>query len=150
MTLKNKVPPPLVTLLFGGLIYYSPALLPSVNFKWQGLLALIILVVALGIIAMAVATFRRLQTTVNPLQPKSASALATSGIFSYSRNPMYLGMLLILIALSLHMGAVASILLIPGFIIYISILQIAPEELAMSELFGGEFADYCHRVRRWL
>jgi len=150
MTLKNKVPPPLVTLLFGGLIYYSSALLPSVTFRWQGLLALLVLIVALGVIATAVATFRRLQTTVNPLQPKSASALATSGIFSYSRNPMYLGMLLILIALSLHMGAVASILLIPGFIIYISILQIAPEEQAMSELFGGEFADYCHRVRRWL
>lgn len=150
MTLKNKVPPPLVTLLFGGLIYYSSALLPSVTFRWQGLLALLVLIVALGVIATAVATFRRLQTTVNPLQPKSASALATSGIFSYSRNPMYLGMLLILIALSVYTGALASVLLLPSFVAYIWIMQIAPEEQAMSELFGDEFSDYCHRVRRWL
>ncbi|MGB1158129.1 MAG: methyltransferase family protein [Porticoccaceae bacterium] len=150
MTLKNKVPPPLITLFFGGLIYYTSALLPSVTFGWQGLLALIILVVALGIIVMAVATFRQLQTTVNPLLPKSASALATSGIFSYSRNPMYLGMLLILIALSVYTGALASVLLLPSFVAYIWIMQIAPEEQAMSELFGDEFTDYCHRVRRWL
>jgi len=150
MTLKNKVPPPLVTLIFGGLIYYSTALLPSINFKWQELLALLLLIVALSVIASAVATFRRLQTTVNPLQPKSASALATSGVFKYSRNPMYLGMLFVLIALSVYTGALASVLLVPGFIAYISIMQIEPEEQAMSELFGGEFTDYCHRVRRWL
>lgn len=114
------------------------------------MLALLVLIVALGVIATAVATFRRLQTTVNPLQPKSASALATSGIFSYSRNPMYLGMLLILIALSVYTGALASVLLLPSFVAYIWIMQIAPEEQAMSELFGDEFSDYCHRVRRWL
>ncbi len=150
MTLKNKVPPPLVTLFFGGLIYYSTALLPSMTFRRQGLLALLILIVALSVIVAAVATFRQLQTTVNPLQPKSASALATSGIFGYSRNPMYFGMLLILIALSVYTGAVASVLLLPVFILYISIMQIAPEEQAMGELFGSEYIDYCDQVRRWL
>jgi len=150
MTLKNKVPPPLVTLFFGGLIYCSTALLPSVIFWRQGLLALLILIVALSVIVAAVVTFRQLQTTVNPLQPKSASALATSGIFRYSRNPMYFGMLLILIALSVYIGAVASVLLLPAFILYISIMQIAPEEQAMGELFGSEYIDYCDQVRRWL
>lgn len=150
MNLKNKLPPPLVTLFFAGLVYYSTALIPSVSFRWQGALALIVLIVGLGVIATAVVTFRRLQTTVNPLQPKSASALAISGIFGYSRNPMYLGMLFILFALSVYTGAVASVLLLPSFMAYISIMQIAPEEQAMNELFGSEFTDYCSRVRRWL
>ena len=91
-----------------------------------------------------------LQTTVNPLQPTKATSLAISGIFRLSRNPMYLGMLLILIAVSLASGAVAGLLLLPAFIAYITFFQILPEELAMQELFSDQYADYCKKVRRWI
>ena len=104
----------------------------------------------IAIILAAILNFRRLHTTVNPLQPSMASSLATSGIFRLSRNPMYLGMLLILMAVSLASGAVAGLFLLPAFIAYILFFQILPEEQAMRELFSDQYADYCKKVRRWI
>lgn len=150
MKLKNKIPPPLVTLFFGLIIYYSTELIPSVSFKYQALIATIILILGVAVMLIAVLTFRRLQTTINPLQPDKATSLAISGIFRLSRNPMYLGMLLILIAVSLASGAVAGLFLLPAFIAYISFFQILPEEKAMRELFSDQYADYCKKVRRWI
>lgn len=150
MSLKNKIPPPLVTLIFGAMIYYSTALIPSVSFKYQCLLAALVVIMGIAIILAAILTFRRLQTTVNPLQPTKATSLAISGIFRLSRNPMYLGMLLILMAVSLASGAVAGLLLLPVFIAYITFFQILPEEQAMRELFSDQYADYCKKIRRWI
>ena len=150
MSLKNKIPPPLVTLFFGVMIYYSTALIPSVLFKYQCLLAVLVLMLGIAIMLAAILTFRRLQTTVNPLKPSMATSLAISGIFRLSRNPMYLGMLLILMAVSLASGAVAGLLLLPVFIAYISFFQILPEEQAMRELFSDQYAEYCKKVRRWI
>lgn len=150
MNLKTKIPPPLVTIVFGILIYYSTEIIPSVTFTFQGFLGALFLIAGLGVMISAILTFRRLQTTINPLQPNTASSLASTGVFKLSRNPMYLAMLLILIALALYTGAVASIFLLPGFIIYISVFQIVPEEQAMRELFSEAYADYCEQVRRWI
>ena len=150
MSLKNKIPPPLVTLFFGVMIYYSTALIPSVSFKYQCLLAVLVLMLGIAIMLAAILTFRRLQTTVNPLKPSMATSLAISGIFRLSRNPMYLGMLLILMAVSLASLAVAGLLLLPVFIAYISFFQILPEEQAMRELFSDQYAEYCKKVRRWI
>jgi protein-S-isoprenylcysteine O-methyltransferase Ste14 len=102
------------------------------------------------IILAAILSFRRLQTTINPLQPDKATSLVVSGIFRLSRNPMYLGMLLILIAVSLASGAVVGLFLLPAFIAYISFFQILPEEKAMRELFSDQYAEYCKKVRRWI
>ena len=146
MTLNNKIPPPLVTLFFGTMIYYSTAFIPSVSFKYQCLLAVLVLIIGFTIILAAILTFRRLQTTINPLQPTEATSLAISGIFRLSRNSMYLGMLLILIAVSLASGAIAGLLLRPVFIAYISFFQFLPEEQAMPELFSDQYAEYCKKV----
>lgn len=150
MSLKNKIPPPLVTLFFGAMIYYSTALIPSVSFKYQCLLAVLVLIMGIAIILAAILTFRQLQTTINPLQPNKATSLAVSGVFRFSRNPMYLAMLLILVALSLASGALAAVFLLPGFVIYISIFQIVPEEQAMEKLFSDQYLKYCKKVRRWI
>ena len=150
MSLKNKVPPPLVTLIFGLIIFYSTELIPSVSFKYQALIATIILILGIVVMLFAILTFRRLQTTINPLQPDKATSLATSGVFELSRNPMYLGMLLILMAISLASGAIASLFILPAFITYISFFQILPEEQAMRELFPDHYDDYCKKVRRWI
>jgi protein-S-isoprenylcysteine O-methyltransferase Ste14 len=150
MSLKNKIPPPLVTLFFGVVIYYSTALIPSVSLKYQCLLAVLVLIMGITIILAAILSFRRLQTTINPLQPDKATSLVVSGIFRLSRNPMYLGMLLILIAVSLASGAVVGLFLLPAFIAYISFFQILPEEKAMRELFSDQYAEYCKKVRRWI
>ena len=150
MNLKNKIPPPLVTLLFGMGIYFSTELMPPLAFKYQGTLAITVLTIGLVIMVSAILTFRQLQTTINPLQPNKATSLAVSGVFRFSRNPMYLAMLLILVALSLASGALAAVFLLPGFVIYISIFQIVPEEQAMEKLFSDQYLKYCKKVRRWI
>lgn len=150
MNLKNKIPPPLVTLLFGMGIYFSTELIPPLAFKYQGTLAIMVLTIGLVIMVSAILTFRQLQTTINPLQPNKATSLAVSGVFRFSRNPMYLAMLLILVALSLASGALAAVFLLPGFVIYISIFQIVPEEQAMEKLFSDQYLKYCKKVRRWI
>jgi protein-S-isoprenylcysteine O-methyltransferase Ste14 len=150
MNLKNKIPPPLVTLLFGMGIYFSTELIHPLAFKYQGTLAITVLTIGLVIMVSAILTFRQLQTTINPLQPNKATSLAVSGVFRFSRNPMYLAMLLILVALSLASGALAAVFLLPGFVIYISIFQIVPEEQAMEKLFSDQYLKYCKKVRRWI
>jgi protein-S-isoprenylcysteine O-methyltransferase Ste14 len=150
MNLNNRVPPPLVAILAGIIIYSSTKLISPVTFKFQGLIAVSVLVIGLTIMLSAINTFRQLQTTINPLKPKQATKLATNGVFKLTRNPMYLAMLIILIAFSVATGALAGLLLVPGFMLYITYFQILPEERAMAELFPDQFTRYCERVRRWL
>jgi protein-S-isoprenylcysteine O-methyltransferase Ste14 len=104
-------------------------------------------------IAIAVAgvrEFRRASTTVNPMTPAAASAMVRSGIFRYTRNPMYLGMLLMLAGWAVWLASVAAAAVLPVFVLYMNRLQIEPEERALASRFGGEFEDYRRSVRRWL
>jgi protein-S-isoprenylcysteine O-methyltransferase Ste14 len=99
---------------------------------------------------LAAGLFREHQTTVNPLKPETASQLVTSGVFSLSRNPMYLGMLLILVALSIRFNPMGGILTCTVFIGFITKFQIIPEEIAMQKLFSEKFNSYCKNTRRWI
>lgn len=89
-------------------------------------------------------------TTVSPLQPEGASSLVTSGVFRWSRNPMYLGMTLMLVTLSLYLNTAISVL--PGlvFLWVINRYQIPNEEAALSSTFSKEYEQYKQHVRRWL
>ena len=100
--------------------------------------------------AVSVFAFLRARTTVTPLKPEKASTLVVSGLYRVSRNPMYLGMLILLIGWTLWLGNPASLLLLPVFVIYVTVFQIKPEEAALSEKFGSDFDAYRRRVRRWL
>jgi protein-S-isoprenylcysteine O-methyltransferase Ste14 len=104
----------------------------------------------LAIFLSAVKSFRRQKTTVNPLEPKQASSLVTSGIFKFSRNPMYLGMLIILLSISFKFNLIGGIITSLFFYIFITKFQIISEEIAMNELFGNEFIDYSKKTRRWI
>ena len=84
------------------------------------------------------------------MEPRQASSLVSSGIFKYSRNPMYLGMLIILLALSFKFNLVGGIVISLFFYLFITKFQILPEEEAMNELFGDEFTEYSNRTRRWI
>lgn len=95
-------------------------------------------------------SFRRARTTVNPLQPEATTALVTSGIYRFTRNPMYLGFALFLVAWAVWFAFPWSLLGVFGFVAYMSRYQIIPEERALAALFGSEFDRYRHRVRRWL
>lgn len=100
--------------------------------------------------AAGVASFIRARTTVNPMHPERASRLVTSGIYSVTRNPMYAGLLLLLAAYGLWLSHPLAFLLTPLFVLWMNRFQIRPEEAALREKFGVEFAEYAKKVRRWL
>ena len=105
----------------------------------------------MAIAGAGVVGFRKAQTTVNPLSPEQATSLVSGGIYRFTRNPMYLGMLLVVIASGIfwqHLVALAVGAVF--FFAYINRFQITPEEQAMEKLFGDEFRTYCERARRWL
>ena len=112
----------------------------------------VVLVAALGFtVAIAgVAAFRKAHTTVDPFHPDKSSSLVTQGIYRHSRNPMYLGMLLVLMAWALYLSSGLSVILSFLFVPYMSRFQIMPEERVMREKFGEEFDRYCNAVRRWM
>lgn len=97
-----------------------------------------------------VVSFRRAKTTVNPLRPGTASSLVDSGIYRFTRNPMYLGFALFLAAWAAYLASPAALLGVAAFVLYIDRLQIQPEERALSALFGEAFERYRKRVRKWI
>jgi protein-S-isoprenylcysteine O-methyltransferase Ste14 len=97
-----------------------------------------------------VVSFRRAKTTVNPLKPETASALVSSGIYRVSRNPMYVGFALFLIAWAVYLSSPWALAGVIGFVLYINRFQIQPEERALAALFGAEFEHYKNSVRKWV
>lgn len=149
---EHRIPPPLVAAGFAGLMWLVSRYVPGIGLDAAGKLATALLLVALGaFFALAgVVAFRRARTTVNPLKPETASALVTTGIYRYSRNPMYVGFALFLLAWAVYLASPVALLGVAGFVLYMNRLQIAPEESALQALFGPQFDAYRARVRRWL
>ena len=148
--MNNRIPPPIVTLIGGISIYYSKSFFNQfLNFSNNGI-SLFLLILGLIVFISAVRSFRKQKTTVNPLRPKQASSLVTSGIFRFSRNPMYLGMLIILLSISFKFNLLGGIIISLLFFIFITKFQIYPEEEAMNELFGDKFTQYSNTTRRWI
>ncbi len=99
----------------------------------------------LGLIA-----FHKSRTTINPLRPERTSALVTGGIYRITRNPMYVGMALLLLAWAVYLSALLPLIGVPVFMLYITCFQIRPEERVLRGIFGEEFLRYEARARRWL
>ena len=95
--METKIPPPIVTLVFIFLIGFSNRLIEPFNFEYQMPLGIIIIIFGLLVLISAVRVFKQLETTINPMQPSQASRLAIIGPFKYTRNPMYLGMSIMLL-----------------------------------------------------
>ena len=150
--LENKIPPPVVMLLFGALMWGMSLIGPQLSDGQLTTTALVPSLFLFGlIISLAgVYQFRISATTVNPLRPDKASKLVTKGVFTLTRNPMYLGMLVWLIAWSLFLNSSISLLGVMLFFLFITRFQIVPEERAMQALFGAEFELYQSKVRRWI
>ena len=96
-----------------------------------------------------VVTFRNAKTTVNPLKPH-ASSLVTWGVYAISRNPMYLGGLIMLLGWAVFLSNPLAFLFLPVYVLYLNRFQIAPEERVLMSLFGETYAAYQVRARRWL
>ncbi len=146
------VPPPVVLALLAAAMWGIDGWLDAGRFAFAGqaTLALALLAAGVGLMAAAAASMFAAHTTINPLTPARASTLVTGGVFRFSRNPIYLGDLLILAALAAWLGQVANLALLPAFVAYLGRFQILPEERALTARFGAEYAAYRARVRRWI
>ena len=149
--LELKVPPPVVGLLVGALMWSVSAwppvfpVAPSVRLLLAGALA----VVGVGFDVLGLHAFFRSRTTINPLRPAKTSALVTGGVYRVTRNPMYVGMAILLTGWAVYLGSLWPFLGPALFVAYITRFQIAPEERVLRGKFGG-FDAYAERVRRWL
>ena len=148
--MRNKIPPPLVTLFFGLCIYFSQEYFPESNLEFLNILSYIFYFAGLAILVLAVRLFKKQNTTVNPIKIENASSLVVSGIFKYSRNPMYLGMALILLGLTFMFNLMGGIIFTLLFTMYITKFQIRLEEEVMERFFGADFIKYKQNVRMWL
>lgn len=150
--LENKIPPPIVMAIFGLLIWlcrdFGP-ILPLEN-GLRYFLCGAFVAAALTLDISAFLEFKKFKTTINPLKPENASNIVQSGAFGKTRNPMYLGMVILLIGWSFFNGALVGYVLVFLFWAFINRFQIIPEERALSAKFGDEYLDYQTKVRRWI
>ena len=150
--LELKVPPPLVTLIIASAMWGASRLDVALPLPPTVRIGAGLVTGAAGSAVMFTAffSFRRAKTTINPMRPQESSKLVSTGIFRRTRNPMYLGMLLLLVAWAVYLSAAWALLGPVLFVAYITRFQILPEEKALSGLFGSSFEAYTAKVRRWL
>lgn len=123
---------------------------PRVDSVYLSIPAGAFVLLGIGCSVLGVLSFRRARTTVNPVNPGAVTTLVVSGIYRFTRNPMYLGFLLWLLAEIVWLGSPLALLTAPAFVLYLNRFQIAPEENVLRERFGAEFDAYMARVPRWL
>ena len=150
--LELKIPPVVVWLALALLMKLAAGLTSRFSFPAlrQPLLTIGLVVVGVLIALLGVVAFRRARTTVDPRYPEKMSALVTSGIYRVTRNPMYLGMLVVLAGWALWLGQLLPFLFLPLFVAILNRWQIMPEERALDRMFGASFATYRTSVRRWI
>lgn len=149
--LELRIPPPLVGGLIGLAMWaLAPHSLAGLSGSMRLVVAVVLVLMGAGVSLAGVVSFRRARTTVNPLKPEKTSSLVCSGIYRITRNPMYLGFLLVLIGWAVMLGSAFAALGPVLFVSYISRFQIVPEERVLASLFGDEFSAYRAKVRRWL
>ena len=150
--LKTKIPPPVYMLIMAYIMWLLDKFLPLYNWlnsPWNKL-GLIIIGMAILLDIWSLLLFFHAKTTPNPMKPGSTSHLVTSGLYRYSRNPMYLGLLVMLIGWGLYQGSLSPLSMLPLFIWLLTKQQIEPEEIILMDKFGPEYKDFQQRVRRWI
>lgn len=152
MRMNLIIPPPIVGLLTAGLMWVFHYGFQDWDINTVSLNYLGYLFALLGILieVWSVARFFKVKTTINPLKPERSNHLVTNGLFQYSRNPMYVGMLSVLLGFGLWLGNPVSLLALFGFVAYLTEFQIKPEESILLENFGEEYRQYQTQVRRWV
>lgn len=151
-TTGSRLPPPVIGLLTGLALWALARAVPGLSFDFPGqkLLALGLAGTGFLIELVAVGAFFRARTTVNPLAPERATHLVTGGLYRISRNPMYLGLLLVLSGWAVWLGNPLGVVLLAVFVWALNTLQIKPEETALRAAFGADYDAYCQKVRRWI
>lgn len=154
LNLDYKIPPPVVGLACAALAWWLAKALPVLTLPMPQRLALAVaLVLGLGGLALelwGLTTFRRHRTTPNPMAPERASTVVQSGPYRLTRNPMYLGVAMQLLAWCVYLRSPLALLALAVFLAYITRFQILPEERLLRQKFGSAYEDYRQRVRRWI
>jgi len=150
--LELRIPPPVVALLvavamWGISLATPPAARPALI---RVVVAISIGLAGAGIAISGALAFRRAKTTVSPLKPETTSSLVTSGVYRLTRNPMYVGLALALLAWAVFVSSPLALFGPLVFILYMTRFQIVPEERALSSMFGTAYSTYQAKVRRWL
>jgi len=149
---KLKIPPPVYGISIGVLMWLLNQYLPInhwISAPWNTI-GLVIIAVAMSFDLWSLFLFFRSKTTPNPMKPENSKHIVTSGLYKISRNPMYVGLLFVLLGYAIWLGSIAPFLLLPLFVLLITTQQIIPEEEMLEKKFGQEYLDYKMRVRRWL
>ena len=150
--LDLKIPPPIVAVLCGLGIVYLPDLFGLEGFEipLQGWVAGVVIVFGLSFDLMGLLEFRKHATTISPLSPNKSVLVVSSGIYRITRNPMYLGMAIVLVGVTIAFGSAIGLLMVLVFVLYITRFQIKPEERILEAKFGEAFVDYKAKVKRWI
>jgi protein-S-isoprenylcysteine O-methyltransferase Ste14 len=149
--LELKIPPAVVLIVVGcGMWAVAKVGPPLASVPAGAVVGVFLMIAGLALDIAAALTFRRARTTFNPFRPEATTALVSTGVFGISRNPMYLGMLIMLLGWAVYLPSLAALFGPVAFVLYISRFQIVPEERALTSLFGAGFAEYKSRVRRWV
>lgn len=152
--LELKLPPVAVTVLTGLAMWLTAGYFPSLDVPapalWRAAVGVVLAAAGTGFALAGVGEFRRAATTVNPRTPHASDRLVTGGVYRLTRNPMYVGMLLVLAGWAVALAHLSSPLYLLLYAVYINRFQIVPEERALAARFGEAFSEYRRRVRRWL
>ena len=152
MKLEQKIPPVAVFLLsaFFMVVTTKVARNVSVEYQYKFETLILFLLLGVGIAVIGVVSFKKHKTSVPPIKTERVVSLVTSGVYQYSRNPMYLGMLLCLVGIGLYTANPVNVVFILLFVWYMNKYQIIPEEAFLTDKFGASYTEYRKTVRRWL
>ncbi len=150
--LELKIPPPLVALLAATAMWWVAGHTPVLPLSPAFCRVAAIAIASLGAAcdSAGLIAFLRSRTTINPMRPAATRALVTSGIYRFTRNPMYVGLLLFLTAWGIFLSSGWALLAAPLCGGYLTRFQVVPEEKVLAERFGSAYDAYRARVRRWL
>ncbi len=150
--LELKIPPPVYAVSIAITMWLLNQYLPLLRFiesPWNNL-GIAIIVIAIVLDSSSLFLFFKKRTTVNPMKPSNTQGLVTTGLYKITRNPMYVGLLVILFGYGIWLGSLTPFLILPAFYWLITNMQIKPEERVLEEKFGQEYLDYKSKVKRWL
>jgi protein-S-isoprenylcysteine O-methyltransferase Ste14 len=150
--LENRIPPPILMILVGAAMWGLSHLPPHVPLSPALRIAVACGVASVGVLFLAAGflAFRKAGTTIDPVNIERASTLVSSGIFRVSRNPMYVGFTALLLGWSVYLAGAWAFVGPVFYVLYITRLQIVPEERAMLQRFGSQYIEYRSATRRWL
>jgi protein-S-isoprenylcysteine O-methyltransferase Ste14 len=150
--MKLKLPPGLIMIFFVAIMLILEKYIPigMLDFNGHHIVGQVLSGVGVLIGVLGLWEFYKASTTIDPHSAKRVSTIVTSGIYQFSRNPMYVALVCITISVGFYLGDLLTLSVVPVFILYLHYLQIIPEEEALEEKFGDKFREYKSEVRRWI